>query len=146
MLYFGDFEFFCLAIKPATLMYKVIEILNDGAVVDFKYNGSFWISLYIHLLSTNQFWSTWKWDWRHNALEVAQRKVGGENLQSKYEAITNVRMEQTDSSENFHMYKFIRAAQRKEELQIEGDELNRKIKVKEKEHFALQTFLERSNC
>jgi len=41
MLYFGDFEFFCLVIKPATLMYKVIEILNDGAVVDFKYNRSF---------------------------------------------------------------------------------------------------------
>jgi len=80
-------------------------------------------------------------------LEVAQRKVGGENLQSKYEAITNVRMEQTDSSENFHMYKFIRAAQRKEELQIEGDELelNSKIKVKEKELFALQTLLARLN-
>jgi len=35
------------------------------------------------------------------------------------------------------MYKIIRAAQRKEELEIEGDKLNRKLKLKKKEHFAL---------
>jgi len=47
MLYFGDFKFFCSALKSATLMYKVIEIFNDGAIVDIQYNGSFLISLYI---------------------------------------------------------------------------------------------------
>ena len=35
------------------------------------------------------------------------------------------------------MYKIIRATQRKEELEIEGDKLNRKLKLKKKEHFAL---------
>jgi len=77
----------------------------------------------------------------HNALELAQRKVVEEKLRSKYEVLTNARMEQTDSSENSHIYKLIRAAQRKEELQIEGDELDRKIQVKEKELFALQKTL-----
>jgi len=77
----------------------------------------------------------------HNALELAQRKVVEEKLRSKYEVLTNARMEQTDSSENSHINKLIRAAQRKEELQIEGDELDRKIQVKEKELFALQKTL-----
>jgi len=40
MLYFGDLEFFCSALKSATLMYKVIEIFNDGAIVDIQYNRS----------------------------------------------------------------------------------------------------------
>ena len=80
-------------------------------------------------------------DDRHrNAIELAQRKVVADKLRSKYEVLTKSSGDNKDSN-NSHIHRMILAAQKREELQREGDDLDRQIQVKEKEIFALEKTL-----
>ena len=80
-------------------------------------------------------------DDRHkNSIELAQRKIVSDKLRSKYEVLTKSSGDAGDPNQS-HIHKMIIAAQKQEELQREGDELDRQIQMKEKEMYALEKTL-----
>ena len=80
---------------------------------------------------------------RHkSAVELGQRSVAFEKLQSKYEMLCKAhRSGDADGEEHSQVYYLIMAAQKREELQREGDNLDGKIRKKEKEMKAMEKTL-----
>merc|ERR1711998_204931 len=79
------------------------------------------------------------------AMQLKERLVKIERLQSKYEMICGrapLGGEDADGGEHSQAYYVIRAAQEREELQREGDELDQKIQKTEKEIRALERTLQ----
>ena len=78
---------------------------------------------------------------RHkNAIELAQRRLVVEKLKAKHEMLRKSYHPEVDGAEGEHsqVYYLIKAAQKKEELQREGDFLDQKIRTKEKEIRAME--------
>jgi hypothetical protein len=70
---------------------------------------------------------------RHRlAMDLKERQIKVEKLKRKYETIAG-RLQKADEEEHSQAYYIIAAAQEREELQREGDELNRAIKLTERE-------------
>ncbi|XP_077785874.1 coiled-coil domain-containing protein 39 [Podarcis muralis] len=70
-----------------------------------------------------------------------------EKLKSRYEIITVVMMPPEGEEEKTHTYYVIKAAQEKEDLQREGDDLDAKIQLAEKECIALENTMHvLNNC
>lgn len=82
-------------------------------------------------------------DERHkSAVELGQRKIASEKMQLKYEALTKAHGNDTDGEEeNSPVYHLISAAQRRAELQREGDLLDAEIYKREKELRAMEKTL-----
>ncbi len=74
-------------------------------------------------------------DERHrSAVELGQRKIVAEKMQLKHEALTKARgNDDNDETENSPVYHLITAAQRRAELQRQGDLLDSEIRKREKE-------------
>merc|ERR1719159_1773473 len=80
-------------------------------------------------------------DERHNtAIELAERKQKIYSLKMKYEA-TVAKTKKTEDAEHSQAYYVLQAAQAKEELQRNGDELDAKIRKAEREIRALENTL-----
>jgi len=81
---------------------------------------------------------------RHkNAIELGQRRLVVQKLKSKFELLCKVHHPENDGCEENHsqVYYLVKAAQRKEELQREGDDLDHRIRIKEKELRAMKKTL-----
>lgn len=74
-------------------------------------------------------------DERHrSAVELGQRKIVAEKMQLKHEALTKAHgNDDNDDTDNSPVYHLITAAQRRAELQRQGDLLDSEIRKKEKE-------------
>lgn len=85
-------------------------------------------------------------DERHKvSVELAERESRVKKLQAKFETLCKMSgygSEDANGEERSQAYFVIKAAQRREELQREGDELDDKIRVAEKEVRALKKTLE----
>jgi len=78
------------------------------------------------------------------ALELAQRKRQVNKLRAKFEVLTKSGAAQEEEGQS-QAYYIIQAAQRREELQREGDELDAEIRKTEREVRALQNTLDHLN-
>lgn len=74
-------------------------------------------------------------DERHkSAVELGQRKIAAEKIQLKHEALVKAHgNDDTSREENSPVYHLITAAQKKAELQRQGDSLDTEIRKREKE-------------
>lgn len=82
---------------------------------------------------------------RHKAaIELGRQKISVEKLQSKYEAITtnSAKGAEGTSSNRSQVLSLIAAAQKREELLHEGNDLDRQIQSKEREMHAMKRTLE----
>jgi len=77
----------------------------------------------------------------HCAIELGQRSIAAEKIQLKYEMITKAHNTGDDSDGNSQVYNLIAAAQKRADLQLEGDKLDVCIRKKEKEIKELQNTL-----
>merc|ERR1719440_1303244 len=73
-------------------------------------------------------------------IELAERKQKIYNLKMKYETVVN-KVKREDGEEHSQAYYVLKAAQAKEELQRQGDELDEKIRKAEREIRALENTL-----
>lgn len=82
-------------------------------------------------------------DERHkSAVELGRREVALEKVKSKYEMLSKAhRSNSDDGEEHSQVYYLIMAAQKREELQREGDKLDANIRKKEKEMRAMEKTL-----
>ena len=81
-------------------------------------------------------------DERHQcAIEFGQRSIAAEKIQSKYEMITKAHNTGDDSDGHSQVYNLIAAAQKRGDLQLEGDKLDARIRKKEKEMKDMQKTL-----
>lgn len=82
-------------------------------------------------------------DERHkSAVELGKRKIAAEKMQLKHETLTQVHHNKDNSEEeNSPVYHLIAAAQKRAELQREGDLLDTEIRTKEKELKAMEKTL-----
>lgn len=84
-------------------------------------------------------------DQRHKlAMDLKERQIKVTKLQRKYETLA-AKLRKADEEEHSQAYYIIQAAQAREELQREGDELNRSIRLTEKEIRMLTRTLEHLN-
>lgn len=71
-------------------------------------------------------------DERHNsAVELGKRKVTAEKTKLKYDSLSKTKKDESDEEENSPVYHLILAAQKRAELQREGDMLDNEIRKKE---------------
>jgi coiled-coil domain-containing protein 39 len=80
---------------------------------------------------------------RHkSAIELSQRKMATEKLQSKYDTLRIAhRSDEDTNGENSQVFYLISAAQKRADLQREGDQLDSEIQQKEKELSTLKSTL-----
>jgi len=78
-------------------------------------------------------------------LELQERKKKAEKLKSKYDVVCGKVAPPDGEQEQSHVYKVIQAAQEREQLQREGDELDAKVKKAEKETQQLEKTLGKLN-
>jgi len=80
---------------------------------------------------------------RHRcAIELGQRSIAAEKMKLKYEVITKAHHADNEmGEEHSHVYYLIAAAQKRADLQMEGDRLDTEIRKKEKEMRSMQKTL-----